>query len=170
MGTVRIDAAILRAIVIAVLLAVASTGLAQQRSQAVSVTLIARVEESVSIGALPMSLAPAAGEDTEPNQSALHVLLDWRLLEGRTYRVGYEWEEGEAHSLGAKDPNYFSLRQMEAQAAAFSFLAPRTNHPEVLGVWGDTDRQRSGAASFLLVSPATNRAHGGTMRISVAVF
>jgi hypothetical protein len=169
-GTIRMDATILRAIMVMVLPAVAATGLAQVRSQGVSVTLIARVEESVSIKAFPISLAPAAGDRTKPNQTALHVLLDWRLQEGRTYHVGYGLEERDAPSPGATDPRFFSLRQMEAQAAAFSFLAARSDQPAVLGVWGDTNRDRTGAASFLLVLPSTDQAQSGTLRISVAVF
>jgi hypothetical protein len=164
------DATILRAIMIMVLPAVAGAGLAQIRSQAASVTLIARVEESVSLKAFPISLAQAAADNAKPNQAALHLLLDWRLQEGRTYHVGYGLEEREVPSPGGTDPRFFSLRQMEAQAPAFSFLAATSDQPAVLGVWGDTDRARTGAASFLLVLPSRSPAQSATLRISVAVF
>jgi hypothetical protein len=59
---------------------------------------------------------------------------------------------------------------MEAQAAAFSFLAARSDQPAVLAVWGNVNRDPTGAASFLLVLPPTDQAQGGTLRVSVAVF
>jgi hypothetical protein len=169
-GTMRMGATIVRAIMIMLLPAVAAAGLAQVRSQAVSVALIARVEESVSIKALPVSLAPAAGGKEQPNQAALHVLLDWTLQGGRTYHVGFALEEGPVPSPGVTETRYFSLRGMEAQAAAASFLAARSDQPEVLGVWGDTNPDRTGAAGFLLVLPSTDQAQGGTLRVSIAVF
>lgn len=157
-------------LLILVLLGVATTGLSQVSSEGASVTLNARVEESVTVRAFPVSTGEASLHTAQPNPTALHVLLDWRLQGGRTYRVGYGLEGNDKPSAVVTLPEFLSLRQLQAQAAAFSFLPARRDQPVVLGVWGDTNREPTGAASFLLAVPSADETQSDTLRISVAVF
>jgi hypothetical protein len=164
------DTMIHKAAILMVLLAVAAPFPAQISSQATSVTLRARVEESVSVRAFAIPVAQAPGDNAQANPVGLNVLLDWRLQGARIYRVGYGLEADDEPSRDAQHPGFFSLRQLEAKAAAFSFLSASSDQPAVLGVWGNTDREPTGAASLLLTVPPSDEATTATLRITVAVF
>jgi hypothetical protein len=153
-----------------VLLGVTAPLPAQVSSRAASVTLVAHVEESVSVRAYAISMAEAYGDSAQPNLVALHVLLDWRLQGARIYRVGYGLEEDDGSSRDAQHRGFFSLHQLEAKAAAFAFMSSRSDQPAVLGVWGNTNPDQTGQASFLLAMPSSGDATTGTVRITIAVF
>jgi hypothetical protein len=163
------DAMIAKAAILTVLLSVAAPVSAQIRSSSASVTLHARVEESASIKAFAVSVAGADRDSTQPNLVALHVLLDWRLRNARVYRVGYGLEEDDRAPRTAQRPGLFSLRQLEAKAAAFAFMSAG-DQPALLGAWGNTDQDPTGAASFLLAVPSGRDAASSTVRITIAVF
>jgi hypothetical protein len=169
-GATSMAATFPKVVFLMVLPALAATLPAQVRSQAASVTLRARVEESVSVRAYPISLPQAEREGDESPAAALHILLDWRLQGARVYRVGYGLEEDDETTSAAVHPGFFSLRQLQAKAAAFSFMSTSSDQPAVLGVWGNADRDPTGAASFLLAVPSRGEATTGTVRITVAVF
>jgi hypothetical protein len=164
------DTMIPKAAMLMVLLAVAAPLPAQISSSAAAVTLHARVEESVSVRAFPISMVQTLRDGAQSNPVALNVLLDWRLQGARIYRVGYGLEADDEPSRDRQHPRFFSLRQLEANAAGFSFLSASNDQPIVLGVWGDTNRAPSGMASLLLRVPSSDGDTTATLRITVAVF
>jgi hypothetical protein len=152
------------------LLVVAAPVQAQISSQAASVTLHARVEESVSVKAYSISVAQPPGHGGRLNPVALHVLLNWRLQGARVYRVGYGLQADDEPLPEAEHREFFSLRELEAKAAAFCLLPASGDRPTVLGVWGNTDQDPSGMASLLLTVPFSDADAAATLRITLAVF
>ena len=144
-----------------------SVGLAQVRSGTASVTLRARVEESLSLQHVSLPLAQAVGEDQEPAPRALVVSLGWALRPGLSFQIASQTERrvGDEFTISRHGP--MSLRQLEISSHAFSFMPSPTGQLALLGTSGTIDEDAAGRAVLMMLLPTPLEGEELTVRISI---
>ena len=144
-----------------------SVGLAQVRSGTASVTLRARVEESLSLQHVSVPLGQAVADDQELAPRALVVSLGWTLRPGRRFQIASQTERrvGDEFSISRHGP--MSLRQLEISSHAFSFMPSPMGQLALLGASGKGEEDAAGRAVFMMLLPTPLEGEDLTVRISI---
>ena len=152
-----------------VLAASAVTGWAQVRSNAASVTLYARIEESFSLQHLVVPTGQSFVGDSAPAPQALLIGLGWTLRHAREFKVGFRHLRPADATSPASGYSLMSLRQLSVMPQVFSFMPMETSGPPVLGAWGDNEEDPVGQASLLMALPRPDKGEAVTVLISVVI-
>ena len=151
------------------LAASAVTGLAQVRSSAASVTLVARIEESFSFQHLVVPAGQSFVGDAESAPQALLIGLGWTLCQARDFKIGFRRQRPADATSPASGSSLMSLRQLGLRSQVFSFMPMETSGPPVLGAWGDNEKDPVGQASLLMALPRPEKGEVVTVLISVVI-
>ena len=155
--------------IVLVLSASAVAGLAQVRSSAASVTLVARLEESFSLQHVVVPAGQSFVGDSESAPQALLIGLGWTLRHARDFKIGFRQQRpADATSL-ASGSSLMSLRQLALMSQVFSFMPIETSGPPVLGAWGDNEEDPVGRAVLLMALLRPDKGEAVTVRISVVI-
>ena len=144
-----------------------SVGLAQIRSGTASVTLRARVEESLSLQHVSVPLAQAVAEDQELAPRALVVSLRWALRPGRRFQLASQTERRVGDEVTISRHGPMSLRQLEISSYSFSSMPSPTGQLALLGTSGTIDEDAAGRAVLMMLLPTPLEGEELTVRISI---
>jgi hypothetical protein len=150
-------------------LASAATGLAQVRSSAASVTLVARLDESFSLQHVAVPAEQSFNGDIESAPQALQVDLCWTLRQARDFKIQYKLERQSDAGSSPSDSGLMSLKRLGLISQIFSFIPFETSGPPVVGVWGNNEEDPVGRAALLMVLPKSGRDEPLTVRISAVI-
>lgn len=152
-----------------VLLASAATGLAQVRSSAASVTLVARLDESFSLQHVAVPAGQSFIGDSESAPQAVQVGLGWTLRQARDFKIQYKLERQSDAGSSPSDSGLMSLKRLGLMSQLFSFMPFETGGPPVVGVWGNNEEDPVGQAALLMALPKSEKDEPLTVRVSVVI-
>lgn len=152
-----------------VLWASAVTGLAQVRSSAASVTLVARLDESFTLRHAVVPAGQSFVGDSESAPQALQIGLGWTLRHARDFKIDYRQQRAADATSPASGSSLMSLRQLGLMSQVFSFMPVEISGPAVLGAWGDNEENPVGWAVLLMALPRPDQGEAVTVRISVVI-
>jgi hypothetical protein len=152
-----------------VLSASAVAGLAQVRSSAASVTLVARLEESFSLQQVVVPAGQTFVGDSESAPQALQIGLAWTLRHARDFKIDYRQQRPADATSPAPGSRLMSLRQLGLMSQVLSFMPIESSGPPVLGAWGDNEEDPVGRAVLLMALPSPDKGEAVTIRISVVI-
>ena len=155
--------------IVIVLSASAVAGLAQVRSSAASVMLVARLDESFSLQPVVVPAGQSFVGDSESAPQALQIGLGWTLRPARDFKIEYRQQRPADATSPASGSSLMSLRQLALMSQVFSFVPFEISGPPVLGAWGDNEEDPVGRAVLLLALPRPDKGEAVTVRISVVI-
>jgi hypothetical protein len=141
---------------------------AQVRSNAASVTLLARMEESFSMRFVEAPSGQPFAEGGGVPAAAVQVFLHWQLRGGRTFKIAPAIEAENAAQT--TKPELVTLSQLAVSSQVFGFLSSPRGPTNVLATWGDSEETPVGTAAILLALPTREDLEAPAYRFSVAIF
>lgn len=142
---------------------------AQLKSRSVSVALVARMPESVTVHYQPVPLAPALAEQAGAAVDVYLVSLAWRLRPGQSLQVQPVLEkEDEAQPVLSAD-GFVSLRRLVLESQLLGFRSRTESGAGLLGAVADGEEKPVGQAAFIIGAAAPRSAPSQTVRISIAI-
>ena len=142
---------------------------AQLNSPAASVTLVATVQESVTIQHLVLPRAQPDVNDDSPPPEGLLVFLQWRFEQGKGVQMKYTLNPDQENASDSSPARFASLSKLASAAAGFAFQSQAQIKTMALGLVPEPEQTQVGSASFLV---GVNRPNSDvyTVRISLGVF
>jgi hypothetical protein len=142
---------------------------AQVNSPATSVTLVARVQESVAVQHVVLLDTQADRNDQAAPHGALLVSFQWRFDQGKNIQMKCALNPDQENRSAPSPTHFASLSKLASASAAFAFQSQRQLNVMALGPVPDPEQTRVGTVNFLVgVNQPNSDVH--TIRISFGVF
>ena len=142
---------------------------AQLSSPAASVTLVATVQESVTIQHLVIPSAQPASDNQVAPPEGLLVFLQWRFDQGKSIQMKCALNPDHASGPDSSPAHFASFSKLASASAALAFQSQAQLKTMAPGLVAAPEQTPVGSASFLLgVNPPNSDVH--ILRISLAVF
>lgn len=140
---------------------------AQVNSRGGSVTLVATIQESVTVRYMPVPLVHSFAEGQAAPVEGLYVFLAWRLQPGQTVQVQPRVEGNEKSRSLLTASRFASMKQLKLESYVMAFHAPTTG-PVLLGAVTEGEEKPLGRAALLLGAARTDSSNRSVVRITVA--
>jgi hypothetical protein len=141
---------------------------AQVRSAAASVTLVARLDPSITIQYQSIPILSPYLETQSPPLELLHIVVQWRLRAGQSFQIQSVRGSGEGSASFPLPAGFVSLKQLAESNPQFAFAPSDENRMMVVAAEGLLEDEPVGRASLLLLVTPSDQPGNSTLHLRIA--